>query len=359
MKKILIVLPMITLLFGGAQVFAYSSGAYSFAPGDPNYNAAATIYPGAIDSTDLIFGDFLGISAVQPNAPGYGDSGVSVGWDDTWVSGVGNPNTNGDALDGLWAQIVYPNEGWWDLGFPTNQVVVFLSQDHGPYLAEGLEVRVYGSNTLWGAVGAQAVLKKVYLDGWRTHDPAEDLNANGWCSDDIAAVFELDGNYQYVKIAAWSSTGGLDEPEVDAIAAFEYNVSVDIKPGSCPNPLNTKSKGGLPVAILGTADFDVNQIDPASVSIEGVSPLRWAWADVGTPYGAPVEDCLADCTEEYGDGIMDLIFNFDRQEIVAALGDIYDGDCLVLTLTGNLKEEFGGTPFVGEDVLLILKKGNN
>ncbi|NIN69480.1 MAG: hypothetical protein GTO63_33310, partial [Anaerolineae bacterium] len=52
-------------------------------------------------------------------------------------------------------------------------------------------------------------------------------------------------------------------------------VDLDIKPGSCPNPLNTRSNAVLPVAILGTDVFDVNDIDPATVMLEGVSPLRW------------------------------------------------------------------------------------
>jgi hypothetical protein len=73
-------------------------------------------------------------------------------------------------------------------------------------------------------------------------------------------------------------------------------VSVDIKPMSWPNPLNVNKKGVLPVAILGTEDFDVTQIDPASILLEGVSPLRWALEDVGTP-----GDQLAG-----PDGIMDL-----------------------------------------------------
>jgi len=38
------------------------------------------------------------------------------------------------------------------------------------------------------------------------------------------------------------------------------------------------------------------------------------------------------------------------------LGDVNDGDCVVVHLTGNLKEEYGGTPIAGEDVVLIIKK---
>lgn len=136
-------------------------------------------------------------------------------------------------------------------------------------------------------------------------------------------------------------------------------VAVDIKPGSCPNPLNTKSKGVLPVAVLGTANFDVTQIDPATVSLEGVSPLRWTLADVGTPFEPALgkDDCFEDCSEDCGDDCMDIMLNFDRQEVVEALGEVSDRDCLVLTVTGNLKQEFGGNPIIGEDVVLILKKG--
>ncbi|MHC4346223.1 MAG: hypothetical protein ACYSUP_16230, partial [Planctomycetota bacterium] len=41
-------------------------------------------------------------------------------------------------------------------------------------------------------------------------------------------------------------------------------VAVDIKPQSCPNPFNIKSKGVLPVAILGTDEFDVEDVNTAS-----------------------------------------------------------------------------------------------
>lgn len=139
-------------------------------------------------------------------------------------------------------------------------------------------------------------------------------------------------------------------------------VPVDIKPNSCPNPLNIKSKGVLPVAVLGTDEFDVATIDPESIRLEGVAPLRWANADVGVPFEPYIgkEDCFEDC-EGYScpDGNMDLTLHFDKQEIVSALGDVNDGDCLVLKLTGNLKEECNGAPIIGEDVLLILKKGQD
>jgi hypothetical protein len=136
---------------------------------------------------------------------------------------------------------------------------------------------------------------------------------------------------------------------------YVVSVPVDIKPTACPNPLNVRSKGVLPVAILGTEDFDVTEVDPSSVRLEGVAPLRWALEDVATPFEpfTGKEDAY-DCTEEGLDGYMDLTLKFDTQEIVEALGEVEDGDVLVLELTGNL---LGGEGFVGEDVVVILKKG--
>jgi len=135
-------------------------------------------------------------------------------------------------------------------------------------------------------------------------------------------------------------------------------VAVDIKPTSCPNPLNIKDKGTIPVAVLGTEDFDVTQIDPSTVMLEGVPPLRWSLEDVATPYEPFVgkEDC-EDCTTEGPDGYQDLGLKFDAQELVAVLGTVEDGKCLVLRLTGKLKEEFSGTDIIGEDVVWIKAKG--
>jgi len=133
------------------------------------------------------------------------------------------------------------------------------------------------------------------------------------------------------------------------------SVEVDIKPGSCPNPLNLKSKGVLPVALLGTEDFDVSEVDIASLKLAEASPVRSAFEDVATAL-APVdgkEDCYLDCNDLGPDGFEDLTLKFDRQEIVGALGDVEDGECVVLQLTGNLMD---GTAIEGEDVMLILKK---
>lgn len=132
-------------------------------------------------------------------------------------------------------------------------------------------------------------------------------------------------------------------------------VSLDIKPGSCPNPLNVTSRGVLPVAILGTEDFDVATIDPASIRLVGVAPLRSNVEDVGTPFEPFVgKEDIYDCNIEGPDGYMDLTLKFITQEIVAALGSVDDGDVVIFQLTGEL---YDGTLIEGEDVVVILKKG--
>lgn len=155
-------------------------------------------------------------------------------------------------------------------------------------------------------------------------------------------------------------------------------ISLDIKPGSCPNPLNVKApkidawvqtdqnpvaskmqpddppkpKPVLPVAILGTVDFDVSDIDPTSVVLEGVPALRWNIEDVSTPVGEDAEEC--ECNTLGADGYPDLTLKFDKGLIVEALGEVYDGDVVALTITGELSN---GTAFEGTDCVVI--RGNS
>jgi len=140
-----------------------------------------------------------------------------------------------------------------------------------------------------------------------------------------------------------------------ASTSSSLDVPLDIKPGSCPNPLNVTNRGVLPVAILGTADLDVTQIDVDSLRLEGVAPLRFAFEDVAAPF-EPFADKKepGDCNNSGADGFIDLTLKFETQEIVQALEEVSDGDEIVLSLSGKLSN---GTEIRGQDVVLILKKG--
>jgi beta-lactam-binding protein with PASTA domain len=131
-------------------------------------------------------------------------------------------------------------------------------------------------------------------------------------------------------------------------------VDIDIKPGSCPNPFNVGSRGVLPVAILGTEDADVNTIDPASIRLAAVAPLRSSLEDVAAPV-ADANECEPNTTGP--DGYMDLTVKFKTQQIVGELlyahGEPVAGQALLLTLTGVLHD---GTPIEGSDWVLVLGK---
>jgi len=118
------------------------------------------------------------------------------------------------------------------------------------------------------------------------------------------------------------------------ITNFGMPINIDIKPGSSTNPINVKSNGVLPVAIIGSSDLDVNDIDIATLTLVGpggeiaLIPDKWS-----------------------SDG--DLIIFFSTQAVVGILGDVNDGDTVTLKINGNL---LNGMPIEGEDVVLIIKK---
>lgn len=178
----------------------------------------------------------------------------------------------------------------------------------------------------------------------------DELENLGMGSDGLTDdVRDMSGNGHHADLVG-------DATLIPADLPLGSPVEIDIKPASCPNPLNLNSKGVLPVAILGTENFDVTQVDPASVLLEGVAPLRWDLEDVATPYDGELEDAYS-CIEDGPDGFLDLTLKYNTEEVVAAVGEVGDGDILVLSLTGNLKEEFGGDALYGGDVVVVRKKG--
>ncbi len=128
---------------------------------------------------------------------------------------------------------------------------------------------------------------------------------------------------------------------VQAVGPSEVPVTLDVLPGSCPNPLSFAQKGVLPAAVVGTADFDVRTVDPASLALAGAPALRWSWEDVT----GPGEDR---CAASGPDGIEDLVLKFPADQVVAAIGEAGTGDVVDLALTGAL---FDGTALTGSDTV--------
>lgn len=136
-------------------------------------------------------------------------------------------------------------------------------------------------------------------------------------------------------------------------------VYVDVKPTSCPNPLNTKKQGVVSVAILGSEHLDVQElIDASSVTMAGVGPIRHSYEDVASWYQST---SCGDCSTSGPDGYEDLVFKFEAQQLIEALGPdrLSDGQCAELSVTGSFKGLYEGETFSSSDFVKILKKGNN
>jgi hypothetical protein len=179
-------------------------------------------------------------------------------------------------------------------------------------------------------------------------------SGNGSGSFTFTPIYSQSGIYDVNFIA---SDGDLADSELVQITVNSEVISVvqlDIKPQSCPNPFNTNAKGVLPVAILGTEDFDVIDVDPATVLLEGVAPLRWNLEDVSAPVDLKEDSCS--CANNKLDGYEDLTLKFDRQEIFTALQPVSDGEQRVLTLIGMT---YADTEIEGNDCVLIIHKGSS
>jgi hypothetical protein len=203
---------------------------------------------------------------------------------------------------------------------------------------------------------------EVQLDASGSYDVDGDELEYYWSWEIAGEIYEANGVNPIIELPVGVHTielivnDGIVDSEpggviVTIVLERWIEVSVDIKPGSCPNPLNVKSSGVLPIAILGTDDYDITTIDPTSIRLAGVEPIRSSYEDVATPV-SDTNDC--NCTEEGPDGFLDLTLKFKTQRIVEAVGDVNDGDVRVLTLTGVLFDPMPfETPIEGADCILI------
>jgi hypothetical protein len=107
-------------------------------------------------------------------------------------------------------------------------------------------------------------------------------------------------------------------------------VAIDIKPGGFPNSINPRSRGVIPVAILGTENFDVADVD--------VATLRFGPEEAQPRHNGHLEDVNFD-------GIMDLMLHFRMRDTGIQCGDIE------ATLTGSL---LTGQPIEGTDSIGIV-----
>ena len=110
-------------------------------------------------------------------------------------------------------------------------------------------------------------------------------------------------------------------------------IVIDIKPGTSENPINSKSHGGIPVAILSTQTFDAVTIDPQT--------LRFG----ETGQEESLASCAKEGTDVNRDGLPDRLCSYETD----ATG-FHEGDTTGV-LTGMTLD---GTPVRGTDSIRVV-----
>jgi hypothetical protein len=118
------------------------------------------------------------------------------------------------------------------------------------------------------------------------------------------------GNYHTAETMGIASPASLSTYLVrnpsDGVA-FTRVVEIDIKPDSDPNPINPRSNGEIPVAILTTNGFDAATVDPLTVKFG--------------PDGAVEAHARGHIQDADGDGDDDIVLHFRTQETGIQCGD--------------------------------------
>ncbi|MHC4266260.1 MAG: hypothetical protein ACYSUK_10050 [Planctomycetota bacterium] len=334
-----------------------------------NYPGARHTYGGDIDG-DNIVGSYIDAGS---NRYGYLYDGTNwtkldyPGASTTIASGIDDGIIVGDYedTDGHWHGFIYDGVNWTTLDKPGAEMTLIGGIDGdnivGSYYDESGGHGFLYDGTCWMTLDYPGASKTVargidgdnvvgyWYDGsWTGHGFLYD--GTSWTTLEYPGAAHtyaqgIDGDN-----IVGSYDDGIDHVFICTIQRPILQVAVDIKPQACPNPLNVKSQGVLPVAILGTEDVNVLEIVPTSIELAGVGAIRNAYEDVAAPV-SDTNDC--NCTTDGQDGFLDLTLKFNIQDIVKTICELNDGDILPLLLTGEL---FDGTPIDGADCVLIKGK---
>jgi hypothetical protein len=130
-----------------------------------------------------------------------------------------------------------------------------------------------------------------------------------------------------------------DNPNTDILEVFgphgligvfdvaEIEVAIDIKPGSDPNCINNDGHGVIPLAILGGWNFDVTDIDPSTILLEG---LQVAVRGKSDKMLAHIEDVNQDGFADLVVQIQDLDGAFSEGTTTATVsGALYNGKLIL------------------------------
>lgn len=233
------------------------------------------------------------------------------------------------------------------------------------------------SSTAFAAGGNTGVLTlecpgtgKVYCGSPITPDFTGEAIATSTCPGPVVVTYSdsaaIGANcptrrFNAVIVRTWTATDNCGNTAscVQNIDVVRQVWSLDIKPTSCPNPIQVGSNGGnaaVMVGLLGTAAHDVFNVDPASIAIwredcvsGPVYPIDFGYEDVAAPW-AP--DLRCGCTTAGPDGFLDLRLKFSRQQLVQGLGlgSLQQGSYHRLVITGRTLD---GCELVASDCVRI------
>ena len=194
--------------------------------------------------------------------------------------------------------------------------------------------------------------ERLFLDGIEVAGAFDDVDqyVSGLAGKSGLVTFELapslfhvlaDGRVEVLidedrTAAHWSHANGIgiDYSELTIVYEAPVVVGIDVKPGSDPNCFNINGHGVIPAAILGSADFDVEQVDPYSLTFDGLA------VRVRGNRGP-----LCSLEDSNEDGFVDLVCHFEDDS------DYWVGGDDIGTVSGAL---FDGTKFEGADSICIV-----
>jgi hypothetical protein len=147
--------------------------------------------------------------------------------------------------------------------------------------------------------GPDAVLEQITIPNPMQGDYKIELLATGDGEYHLSVIESGEND----KIHIEQSSGTVNEGEVvQEETTVALDVEIDIKPDDEPNLINMKKKGAIPVAMLGSSDFDVTTINPVTLVLVGVACKH----DLTNPVN--YNEHLKDAND---DGIIDLMTHFE------------------------------------------------
>jgi len=184
------------------------------------------------------------------------------------------------------------------------------------------------------------------------HDADGELLAEPWYADVASVGDEGESAWTYwewtapadgVYVLVYQVANGYD-PGVPSYALFDaaevanpqIHVGLDIKPGANANVVNPRSKGVIPVAILGSDLLDVAEIDQETIEFAGAPASEKGRSGR-----------LGSFEDVDGDGYADLVVHFRTEALSLPDGD---GEA---TLTAELLD---GTSIIGTDSVVVVPR---